>query len=173
MNRPPVIFTQATREMHPATAYAVGLICENRPDLAGEVRSAVINNEYANHFQLRSKRCLEIGDEDAAQAWTHLQRIFFYGGVTKTILEEVSALRKVLVDAFDWIPLNAFDERDLSLLRMYLAFGLGPCWKYAETQNDLRCLRHLLTLHAHTVSLDADVRAEWLRVHLNTLEPTL
>lgn len=172
MNRAPVVYTQATRKIHPATAYAVGLICENRPDLAGESRGAVLNNHYANHFQLRFKHYRKIGDEEAAQAWFHLQRIFFYGGFTKTIIEEVSALTKVLFDAFDWIPLDAFDERDLSLLMMYLAFGLEPCWKYAETQNDLKCLRRLLTLHAHTVSLDADVRAEWLRVHLDTLEPT-
>lgn len=172
MNRAQVVFTQATRELHPATAYAVGLICENRPDLAGEVRCAVLNNEYANHFQLRVKHYRKIGDEDAAQAWDHLQRIFFYGGFTKTIMEEVAELAKVLVDVFDWIPLDAYDEKDLLLLRMYLAFGLGPCWKYAETQNDLKGLRRLLTLHAHTVSLDADVRAEWLRVHLDTLEPT-
>ena len=68
------------RILPPTTAYAAGLVCELRPDLADGVRSAVIGDAALTALDVMTLARVEAGDEQGANALSYLREIVHYGG---------------------------------------------------------------------------------------------
>lgn len=153
----------------PTVAYAAGLICERRSDLARRVRVAAMN-DYQRYLTDIGVACSNGGDQQGAVVCGLLHEIMLYGEKHRGRTHEaLRTLSYALCDKFEWIG-SAPKGDDLALPTMYLYYGgFAPCWEHAKTPNDLRCLRRLIPIHAHTVSLDATVRAAWAQAHLDAL----
>ena len=69
-----------TRTLPPTVAYAAGLVCELRPDLADGVRSAVLGDAAMTALGVLTLARVETGDEQGANALAYLREIVHYGG---------------------------------------------------------------------------------------------
>jgi hypothetical protein len=150
-------------------AYATGLVCEQRPDLADGVRAAVQSAVLGDTlFRITDLilACSARGDTQGAIVCDRLHRIIHHPDQAPTTLP---LLAEALRDSFEWFARSPTHE-DLDLRGMYAHFGFDPCWEHAKTPNDLRGLRRLIVLHAHTVSLGADLCASWAKAHLDHLD---
>jgi len=208
------------RKLPIAVTYAVGLVCENRADLADEVRASVLRvsnvpgdlNSVGQLAKL-SRECATFGDEQGAILCGHLSEIVHYGGNAPTALNGLAGtLGIILQDAVQiinqdgeehfnqmtigdvWVkadqslvvcglggswladlPLlmshleQSRAHRGALVLQNYLRDGLEWVWGDTELDVDREALRRLIPIHAHTVSLDADVRAAWAKAHLDAL----
>ena len=70
----------AGRILPPTTAYAAGLICERRPDLADGVRSAVLGDAALTALDVMTLARVEAADKQGANALAYLREIVHYGG---------------------------------------------------------------------------------------------
>ena len=83
----PIPFSIPTgRALPPTTAYAAGLVCELRPDLADGVRSAVLGDAALTALDVMILARVEAGDEQGANALSYLREIVHYGGNAPTAL---------------------------------------------------------------------------------------
>lgn len=74
------------------------------------------------------------------------------------------------LDRPDWVWMMA-DARDAAdLLDEYLRAGWDWAWERATLPGEREALRHLIPIHAHTVSPDPATRAAWAKAHLDALE---
>lgn len=169
----PIPFDLPRRILPPTTAYAAGLVCELRPDLADGVRSAVLGDAAVTALDAMAYACVETGDAQGVNVLGCLREIVRHRGDTskdlRAMVDAVQRLDDALYDCFDWRASPTFNHADLCLQLMYWRGGFAPCWQHAKTPNDLRCLRQVITLHAHTVSPNAAVRAAWAKAHLDAL----
>jgi hypothetical protein len=69
-----------TRTLPPAVAYAAGLVCELRPDLADGVRAAVLGDAAMTALDVMTLARVEAGDKQGADALSCLREIVYYGG---------------------------------------------------------------------------------------------
>ena len=76
----PIPFDLPARILPPTTAYAAGLVCELRPDLADGVRSAVLGDAAMTALDVMTLARVEAGDEQGANALAYLREIVHYGG---------------------------------------------------------------------------------------------
>jgi hypothetical protein len=170
----PIPFDLPKPTITPMVAYATGLVCEQRPDLADEVRCVVLGNNAVAVLDTMMFACVKADDGRGISALTLLRSIVRCEG-KMNVFPILADLANVVYDSFDWHPSLDSEHADLALQLMYWRLGFGPCWEHAKTPNDLRGLRRLIVLHAHTVSLGTDLRASWAKAHLHhldTLEPT-
>lgn len=86
----------AGRTLPPTVAYAAGLICELRPDLADEVRAAVLGEDRAVAFDGLILACIDAKDEQAVGALGYLREIVHHGGLALTDLQALAALLGVV-----------------------------------------------------------------------------
>lgn len=159
----------STRILPPTVAYATGLVCEQRPDLADKVRRAVLGDNAVVGLDMMTFDCAKVADGRGISALSLLRSIVRWHG-EMDVSSMLADLANVVYDSFDWHPSLEPEHADLALRLMYLRLGFGPCWKHAKTPNDLRGLRRLIVLHAHTVSLQADLCASWAKAHLDHLD---
>lgn len=196
----------STRTLPPAVAYAAGLVCEARPDLADGVRAAVLGEDRAVAFDGLTLACIDAGDEQAVGSLSRLRDIVHYGGLARADLHALAALLgaiprrtpKMWIATPDhmerigdptigdvwavtsqalvcglggdpWQDNRAAHEGAVLLMR-YLRDGFDRAWAGAFTPGEREALRRLVPIHAHTVSLDPAVRADWTKAHLGALE---
>ena len=76
----PIPFDLPRRILPPTTAYAAGLVCELRPDLADGVRSAVLGDAALTALDVLTLARVEAVDEQGANALAYLREIVHYGG---------------------------------------------------------------------------------------------
>ena len=76
----PIPFDLPRRILPPTTAYATGLVCEHRPDLADGVRSAVLGDAAMTALDVLTLARVEAGDEQGANALSYLREVVHYGG---------------------------------------------------------------------------------------------
>lgn len=57
------------------------------------------------------------------------------------------------------------------LLLFCLRDGFAAAWGKASTPGEREALRHLVPIHAHTISPDPDTRTAWAQAHLDALKP--
>jgi len=76
----PIPFDLPSRTLPPTVAYAAGLVCELRPDLADGVRSAVLGDAAMTALGVLTLARVEAGDEQGANALSYLREIVHYGG---------------------------------------------------------------------------------------------
>jgi len=67
------------RILPPTVAYAAGLVCELRPDLADGVRSAVLGDAAMTALGVLTLARVETGDEQGANALGYLREIVHTG----------------------------------------------------------------------------------------------
>ena len=82
------------RILPPTVAYAAGLVCEHRPDLADRVRAAVLGDSAMTALDVLTLARVEAGDEQGAQVLAYLREIVHYGG---NDLKSLHALADLLV----------------------------------------------------------------------------
>ena len=70
----------AGRILPPTVAYAAGLICEHRPDLADGVRAAVLGDVAVTALDVLILARVDADDEQGAQVLAYLREIVHYGG---------------------------------------------------------------------------------------------
>lgn len=93
----PIPFDLPRRILPPAVAYAAGLACEHRPDLANGVRAAVLGDAAVTVLDVLTLTRVEADDEQGSQALAYLREIVHYGG------NDPKALHG-LADLFGLIP---------------------------------------------------------------------
>lgn len=220
----PIPFDLPKRTITPMVAYATGLICEHRPDLADVVRAAVLNEVVTigcdtaifdlnrvsfvceqSQDQIGSfvcdRLCEVISDGvDAPRSFHRLADVL--GLIPKyTTTMQVTPPKRyasicnnkkyviaptigdVIQSDLDvpwvvglgqpgwiWMMADACDAAEL--FDVYLGLGWNRAWKRATLKGEREALRHLIPIHAHTVSLDAQIRAAWVKIHLDALEST-
>jgi len=76
----PIPFDLPARILPPTTAYAAGLVCQYRPDLADGVRAAVLGDAALTAIDVMTLARVEAGDEQGARALNYLREIVHYGG---------------------------------------------------------------------------------------------
>ena len=202
----PIPFDLPRRILPPTTAYATGLVCELRPDLADGVRSAVLGDAALTALDVMTLARVEAADEQGANALSYLREIVHYGGNDPKALHGLADVlgliprrdkgmemhtrdnvarvgNPTICDVVRWpyvrpcvvgfgSPGFAGVARALEgadLLNAYLREGWGPAWGQGTLPGEHEALRRLIPLHAHTVSLDAEVRAAWAKAHLDAL----
>ena len=82
----------AGRILPPTVAYAAGLTCEHRPDLADAVRAAVLGDDRAVAFNDLMIERAHFADEGGAEIVSHLSEIVHYGGFAAKDLHALAAL---------------------------------------------------------------------------------
>ncbi len=231
------------RILPPTTAYAAGLICELRPDLADGVRSAVLGDRTVDALNDLADFVFYAGGEGgadihAASICMSLLGVIWDIGNGLHGLADVLGMIPHLHPRMAWfhtwqprLPSTPFSQsypdapgrgRDRSLtigerwiaqvdqgyptaqfgqyivgfgttkepddfgnggspdqhhrahdaaelLLSCLRDGFAAVWGKASTPGEHEALRRLIPLHAHTVSLDAKVRAAWAKAHLDAL----
>ena len=208
------------RVLPPTTAYAAGLVCELRPDLADGVRSAVLGDAAMTALDVLTLARVEAGDEQGANALVYLREIVHYGGNAPTALHGLADVLGLIPRRTAEMKITTGDgeERDGDptigdnyftpesghavcglgggvwarpawrvnphhkpfaeemasedggcLLNEYLLNGWHVAWLSGGLVGEREALRRLIPLHAHTVSLDAEVRAAWAKAHLDAL----
>lgn len=206
------------RTLPPTVAYAAGLVCEHRPDLADGVREAVLGEDRAVAFDGLILAYIDAKDEQAVGALGYLREIVHYGGLALTDLQALAALLAIMpapdnvakiidrdgverigdptigdvvllrertpatghqrgAETFSTVGIpnhrttrayRAFD--DASVLMTYLREGFVTAWaRVPRLRGAVDPLFAIVTLHAHTVSLDPAVRAAWAKAHLDAL----
>lgn len=165
----PIPFDLPKRTITPMVAYAAGLLCEHRPDLADEVRRSVLGNNAAAVLDSMTLTRAQAADAQGISALSLLRGIVRCENLMD-VSRMLGDLANVLYDTFEWCPRVYTEHADLAFPLMYFRLGFGPCWEHAKTPNDLRGLRRLIVLHAHTVSLGADLCASWAKAHLSHLD---
>ena len=76
----PLPFPLSGRVIPPTVAYAAGLICEHRPDIADVVRSAVLGDAAVTALDVLTLTRIEALDEQGANALAYLREIVRYAG---------------------------------------------------------------------------------------------
>ena len=71
----PIPFDLPRRILPPTTAYAAGLVCELRPDLADGVRSAVLGDAALTALDVPTTARVDAVDEQGANALSYLREI--------------------------------------------------------------------------------------------------
>lgn len=165
----PIPFDLPKRTITPMVAYAAGLLCEYRPDLADEVRRAVLGNNAVVMLDSMAFTRAQAADGQGVSALSLLRGVVRCGNMMD-VSPMLGDLANVLYDSFEWYPRVDSGHADLAFPLMYFRRGFDPCWEHAKTPNDLRGLRRLIVLHAHTVSLGADLCASWAKAHLTHLD---
>ena len=192
------------RILPPTTAYATGLVCELRPDLADGVRSAVLGDAALTALDVMTLARVEAADEQGANALSYLREIVHYGGNDPKALHRLADVLGLIIWRTLGMAIFTQDGEERMITTMlgdvwtvgngYTVCGLGGAWaspgqaedgaalllRWLREGPDLRlpkpilpgeheALRRLIPLHAHTVSLDAKVRAAWAKAHLDAL----
>ncbi len=206
------------RTLPPTVAYAAGLVCEHRPDLADGVRAAVLGEDRAIAFDGLILACIDAKDEPAVGALSCLREIVHYGGLALTDLQALAVLLGVTpapdnvakiidrdgverigdptigdvvllrertpatghpygAETYSAVGISnhrttrayrAFD--DAAVLMTYLREGFATAWaRVPRLRGAVVPLFAIVTLHAHTVSLDPAARAAWAKAHLDAL----
>ncbi len=195
----------ASRTLPPAVAYAAGLVCEHRPDLADGVREVVLGDAALTVIDVMTLARVEAVDEQGVNVLGYLREIVHYGGNAPKALHGLAdvlgliprrtAEMKIttgsegrigdptICDVVRWgfegpcvVGLGRPRFAGMSaatsaadLLNAYLREGWGVAWGAAHLDGEREALRRIVTLHAHTVSLDPAVRAAWAKAHLDAL----
>ena len=76
----PIPFSLPGRILPPTVAYAAGLVCEHRPDLADGVRVAVLGDAAVRDLDLLTLDRTGWTDAQGATVLDHLREIVHYGG---------------------------------------------------------------------------------------------
>lgn len=197
----------AGRILPPTVAYAAGLVCEHRPDIADVVRSAVLGDSAMTALDVLTLARVEADDEQGYQALAYLREIVHYGGNDPKALHGLADVLG-LIPAHDlsmsvWTPDSkkrigtptigdvycvrlphyftvgmggAFNSHVAAMnhsgvLVKVLTYGFGVAWERLRVDGAREALRHLVPIHAHTVSLDPAIRAAWATAHLDALTP--
>ena len=82
----------AGRILPPTVAYAAGLVCEHRADLADGVRAAVLGGDRAVAFNDLMIERAHFADEGGGEIVSHLSEIVHYGGFAAKDLHALAAL---------------------------------------------------------------------------------
>ena len=159
----------AGRILPPTTAYATGLICELRPDLADGVRAAVLGDAAVTALDALSYACIKTADEQGYDALAYLREIVHYGG------NDPKALHG-LADVLGLIPAADKDAKiidrggvervgvptigDVVLLHERTPAMYHPCG--AETYSTVGILNHRTT-RCYRACDDSDVLLCYLR----------
>jgi len=80
----------SSRTLPPTVAYAAGLVCELRPDLADGVRAAVLGDAALTALDVMTLARVEAGDEQGANALGCLRDLVYYGGNAPTALHRLA-----------------------------------------------------------------------------------
>ena len=86
----PIPFPLPRRILPPTVAYAAGLVCEHRPDLADGVRAAVLGDDAVYGLDALALACAQRQDEQGALVCSRLQEIVHYGGNAATALHSLA-----------------------------------------------------------------------------------
>lgn len=97
-------FPLPRRVLPPTVAYAAGLVCEHRPDLADGVRAAVLGDSAVTALDVLTLARVDADDEQGSRALAYLREIVHYGG------NDPKALHR-LADLFGLIPRRTADMR--------------------------------------------------------------
>lgn len=225
------------RILPPTVAYAAGLICEHRPDLADGVRAAVLGDAAVTALDVVTLARVEAGDEQGATALAYLRELVHYGGNNPKALHGIADVFGLLLwstakhDGERWnngtvwrrqtkddlwsevrwspddimfepppapetmfghlpighafllrtgalrvcgLPLARFQSQAMALRGArvacrYLREGFAVVWAASESDGAREVLRHIVPIHAHTVSLNPDTRAAWAKAHIDAL----
>ena len=214
----PIPFDLPRRILPPTTAYAAGLVCELRPDLADPIREAVLGDAALTALDVLTLARVEAGDEQGARALGYLREIVHYGGNDPKALHGLADVLGIIpthdkvakiidrdgeervgaptigdvVQLHERTPAmyhpcgaetysvagirdhrttkcyRACDDSDVLLC--YLRDGFAAAWaSVPRLPGAVDPLFAIVTLHAHAISLDADVRAAWAKAHLDAL----
>jgi hypothetical protein len=211
----------ASRTLPPTVAYAAGLVCELRPDLADGARSAVLGDDAAADLHRLTLACGALGDGQGNAACdclrllvehhdTHITRSYLHAlaDILNVIPQRTAEMQVTTGDGEgrdgdptigdvyatgERVPMRfypsgtevyricgltgaqmvkAYNARDAAnLLDQYLRRGFDAAWADVPrlAVGAREALRRLIPLHAHTISLDAEVRAAWAKTHLDAL----
>ena len=149
----------AGRILPPTTAYAAGLICERRPDLADGVRDAVLGDTALTTLDVLTLARVEAGDEQGATALGYLREIVHYGGNDPKSLHALADVLEMIPGSGPSMPVVSRDgaERIVhpTICDVVLFFG------YGHTVVGLGDERLMHDWHAAAVILDAYLREGW------------
>ncbi len=228
----------STRTLPPTVAYAAGLVCELRPDLADGVRSAVFGDAALTALGVLTLARVEARDKQGSAALGCLRDLVYYGGNAPTALHGLADVLGLLpwstakFDGERWnngtawwrqtkddpwsriqwrpddivfesppaadtlfghvpighafwyqngvlrvcgLPLARFQDQAMALrgsrvVWRYLHEGFAVVWAASKSDGAREALRHLVPIHAHTISLDPAERAAWAKAHLDAID---
>ena len=134
----PLPFPAPSRILPPTTAYAAGLICEHRPDLADGVRAAVLGDDAVYGLDALALACAQRQDEQGALVCSRLQELVHYGGNADTALHGLADVLGLII----WRTLGMAiftqngEERMITTMlgdvwtvgNGYTVCGLGASW---------------------------------------------
>lgn len=100
----PIHFDLPRRILPPTVAYAAGIVCHHRPDLADGVRAAVLGDAAVTALDVLTLARVDADDEQGYRALAYLREIVHYGG------NDPKALHR-LADLFGLIPRRTAEMR--------------------------------------------------------------
>lgn len=175
------------RVLAPGVAYAAGLICEHRPELADQVREAVLGD----HAQTTLRFAIAIAAINRPgndyQIFAKLADVVHYAGARPRDMQAIVSLLGImprLPPSCVWYehidgrwryghPDNVFIELE-GFTPSKSTPPLGAVWAHPLGPGVIG-IPHEVTrqwvvqVTAHTVSPDPNVRAAWTRAHLDAL----
>lgn len=219
----PITSPAVARVLPPTVAYAAGLVCEHRPDLADGVREVVLGDAAVTGLDVLIRARVDADDGRGAQALGYLYEVVLRQGRAPTALHGLADLFGLIPrrtaemritsgdgqervgdptigdnyytpesgHAVCGLPGGSWAQREVDynpdrksaaeyaaeaggcLLDEYLCEGWSVVWGVvsggAHLDGEREAVRRLIPIHAHTVSLDATVRAAWAQAYLNAL----
>ena len=149
----------AGRILPPTTAYATGLICELRPDLADGVRAAVLGDAAVDDLEAMAVTHLVRGDEQAMRALSRLGEIVHYGGNDPKSLHGLADTLEMIPGSGPSMPIVSPDGAERvahpTICDVVLFFG------YGHTVVGLGDERLMHDWHAAADLLNAYLREGW------------
>ena len=155
----PIPFDLPRRILPPTTAYATGLVCELRPDLADGVRSAVLGDAAMTALDVLTLARVEAGDEQGANALSYLREIVHYGGNDPKALHRLADTLEMIPGSGPSMPIVSPDGAERvahpTICDVVLFFG------YGHTVVGLGNERLMHDWHAAADLLNAYLREGW------------
>jgi len=134
----PIPFDLPSRTLPPTVAYAAGLVCELRPDLADGVRAAVLGDAALTALDVMTLARIEAGDKQGADALGCLRELVYYGGNAPKALHGLADVLGLIIWRVVGMTIFTHDGEQRVLTTMlgdvwtvgagYAVCGLGDAW---------------------------------------------
>jgi len=117
------------RILPPTVAYAAGLVCELRPDLADGVRAAVLGDAAMTALDVMTLARIEAGDKQGADALGCLRELVYYGGNAPKALHGLADTLELIPGSGPSMPIVSPDGSERidhpTICDVVLFFGWG------------------------------------------------